>query len=58
MKILQFLKDTRAELTHVVWPTRRKALLYALIIVVFSLALGYALGGFDSLFRLILKSVY
>lgn len=58
MKPIQFLKDTRAELTHVVWPTRRKALLYALIIIIFSVALGYALGGFDALFRLALKAVY
>ncbi len=57
MKPIQFLKETRTELRHVVWPTRRRALLYAIIIILFSLALGYMLGGFDALFRELLKSV-
>ncbi len=57
-KVIQFLKNTRIELTHVVWPTRRKALLYTLIIIVFSLALGYLLAGFDAIFRALLKSIF
>ncbi|MBP6974934.1 MAG: preprotein translocase subunit SecE [Candidatus Pacebacteria bacterium] len=57
MKAIQFLKETKIELRHVVWPTRRRALTYALIIIVFSLALGYMLSGFDVLFRELLKTV-
>lgn len=57
MKPLQFLKETRGELRHVTWPSRRRAIVYAIVIIVFSLAVGYALGGFDALFRLILKTV-
>ena len=57
MKPIQFLKETKAELRHVVWPTRRRALVYALIIILFSLALGYMLGGFDALFQELLKAV-
>lgn len=56
MKPLQFLKETRSELRYVVWPTRTRAITYAVIIIIFSLAVGYVLGGFDQLFRLILKS--
>lgn len=57
MKPIQFLKETRGELRHVVWPTRRKAIIYAVIIILFSVALGYMLGAFDELFRVLLKSV-
>lgn len=57
MKPIQFLKETRIELRHVVWPTRRRAFMYAAIIIIFSLALGYMLGGFDALFREVLKTV-
>jgi preprotein translocase subunit SecE len=57
MKPLQFLKETRGELRHVVWPTRARAVSYALIIIVFSLVLGYTLGGFDALFGEILKTI-
>ncbi len=57
MKPIQFLKETRGELKHVIWPTRPRAVMYAAIIIVFSLALGYGLGAFDQLFRFILKTV-
>lgn len=56
MKPIQFLKETRAELRHVIWPTKKRAFIYAIIIIAFSLGLGYALGGFDAFFKLILKS--
>lgn len=57
MKLLQFFKETKVEMKSVVWPTRSRAVKYALIIIAFSLILGYVLGGFDALFREILKSV-
>ena len=56
-KVGQFLNETRAEMKHVVWPTRRKALLYALVVVIFSLALGYMLWGFDTIFQSLLRSI-
>ena len=57
MKPLQFLKETRGELRHVTWPSRRRAVVYAIVILLFSLAVGYTLGGFDSIFRLVLKTI-
>ncbi len=51
----QFLKDTRLELRNVVWPTRRRALWYAAIIIIFSVGVGYLLGAFDELFRTLLR---
>lgn len=57
MNIPKFLKETRAELRHVIWPTRTKALIYTLIIILFSVALGYMMGGFDSIFRALLRTI-
>ena len=58
MKLLNFLKETRTELTHVAWPTRARAFLYAGIIIVFSLGVGYVLFGFDALFQSLLKLIF
>jgi preprotein translocase SecE subunit len=57
MSIASFLKETRSELRHVTWPTRTKALIYTLIIILFSVALGYMLGGFDAIFRVLLRNI-
>ncbi len=57
MSISSFLKETRNELRHVTWPTRTKALIYTIIIIVFSAAVGYMLGGFDAIFRVLLRNI-
>ncbi len=57
MKFVQFLKETRLELTNVNWPSRRRAIIYTAIIILFSVGLGYLMGGFDTLFREILKLI-
>jgi preprotein translocase subunit SecE len=51
-KIAQYLKDTKAEMKHVVWPTKKQALNYTIIVVVVSLLVAYFLGLFDFLFKL------
>lgn len=52
--ITTFLKETRNELRHVVWPSHRRAITYTLIIIVMSLVLGYFLNGVDVAFRALL----
>ena len=56
-KPIQFLKETRAEMKQVTWPSRNKAILYAAIVIIFSVGLGYLLGGFDALLQTALKSI-
>lgn len=53
--ITAFFKQTYAEMKHVKWPSRKRAVIYALVVIIFSAALGYLLGGFDTLFRTILE---
>jgi preprotein translocase SecE subunit len=49
--ITNFFKQTYMEMKHVVWPSRKRAVIYALVVILFSVALGYLLGGFDILFK-------
>jgi preprotein translocase subunit SecE len=55
--ILTFLKQTRAEMRNVIWPSRSTAVTYAVVVIVLSLAIGFVLGGFDSLFASALRVV-
>jgi preprotein translocase SecE subunit len=55
--ITKFLRETKAEMKHVIWPTKPKAVIYALVVIIFSVALGYLLFGFDQLFQIGLRSV-
>lgn len=57
MAKLGFLKETRNEMRHVVWPSRARTVAYTLIIIGVSLALGYFLTGVDSVFRAGLRSL-
>jgi preprotein translocase subunit SecE len=57
MSIATFLKETRNELRHVVWPSRRRAIAYTVIIIVLSVLLGYILSGLDTGFRALLGSI-
>lgn len=49
---IEYLKSTKAELTHVTFPTREKTIMFTLAIVLISLVAAYLLGFFDYLFSL------
>lgn len=55
---ITFLKQTRTEMGNVIWPRRSKAFIYALVVIVFSLGIGYTLGGFDALFAAVLRVIF
>ncbi|HEY0979791.1 MAG TPA: preprotein translocase subunit SecE [Candidatus Paceibacterota bacterium] len=57
MAKLGFLRQTRNEMRHVVWPSRARTVAYTLIIIGLSLALGYFLSGVDSVFRAGLRAL-
>ena len=54
-QITQFLRDTKSEMKQVKWPSRRRLIIYTVVVIIFSLGLGYVLGAFDALFRYILQ---
>ncbi len=49
-KISEYLIETRMELKHVIWPSRRQTIFYTIVVVVLSIAIAYFLGLFDFAF--------
>lgn len=56
MNIVEYIKETRSEMAHVSWPTRRQAVIYTIVVIAISLVVGMLLGLFDSGFALAMKS--
>lgn len=52
MSIISYLKETRAEMSQVTWPTWNQALIFTSAVIVISLIVAYFLGFFDFLFSL------
>jgi preprotein translocase subunit SecE len=55
MKITDYVKETRAEMKHVSWPTRTQAFFYTGIVIIISIVSGVFLGLFDYLASLLVK---
>ncbi len=53
-KIIDYLKQTKAEAKNIVWPSRRHTFLYTLVVILFSILVAYFLGAFDVLFSYLL----
>jgi preprotein translocase subunit SecE len=50
MGLINYIKETRTELKHVSWPTRRQAIAFTLIVIAISLGTAIFLGFFDFIF--------
>jgi preprotein translocase subunit SecE len=50
MSIISYLKETKAELSHVTWPTRSEVIWATVAVLVISGVVAYLLGFFDFLF--------
>lgn len=51
-KIIEYLKETRAEFKHVTWPTKMQAIYYTIAVIVVSIFIAYYLGLFDYIFKM------
>ena len=56
MGFIGYLRDTRAELRHVSWPTRAQTINYTIIVLAISIGTGLFLGLLDFVFSLGLKN--
>ncbi len=54
-RIGNYLRDTRAELDHVSWPTRQQALIYTALVIGISVVVALFTSGFDYVFSTILN---
>lgn len=50
VKIVEYLKETKTELKHVIWPSKEQTMLYTSVVIVLSLLIAYLLGFFDFIF--------
>ncbi len=52
MAISTFFKQTKAELVHVTWLSKRQVIIYTIVVAIISLLVAYMLGGFDYVLEL------
>lgn len=57
MKIVEYLRETKGELKHVSWPTRRQAIAFTVLVIAISIVVSVYLGLFDALFSEGLKLI-
>jgi preprotein translocase subunit SecE len=43
-----YLKETRAEIDHITWPTQRQTVIYTVLVIVLSVVIGTYLGILDA----------
>ncbi len=55
MKIIDYIKETKGELKHVSWPTRRQTVIFTIIVILISVGTALFLGFFDFIFTQILQ---
>lgn len=55
-KVVEYIKETKGEMQHVSWPTRKQALGYTLAVVIISVASAIYLGVFDTVFSYLLNT--
>lgn len=58
MKIIDYVKETKAEMKHVNWPTRKQSINFTLVVIGLSLFFAALLGLFDYLFSLGLEKFF
>ena len=57
MSILNYLTETKGELAHVNWPTKKQSIIFSVVVIIISVAVAAFLGLFDYIFAKILNLV-
>jgi preprotein translocase subunit SecE len=57
MKLVEYIKETRAEMRHVTWPTRKQAVNYTLLVIGVSAVVAMLLALADKIFALGLEKI-
>lgn len=50
MSILSHIQESRAEMKHVKWPTKKQVISYTTAVVVISLVIAAYIGALDAIF--------
>ncbi len=57
MGFTDYLRDTRGELKHVSWPTRRQTIVFTVLVIGISVAVALYLGALDFTFSSLMKKI-
>lgn len=57
MKLVEYIKETRAEMRHVTWPTRKQAVNYTFLVIGLSVVTALILSLADKIFALGLERI-
>jgi preprotein translocase subunit SecE len=49
-RFINYLKDTKGELKHVSWPTRKQSIVFTILVIAISILTALYLGLFDFVF--------
>lgn len=49
-RLSNYIKDTRAEMKHVSWPTQKQAIIFTTLVIVVSMIVAAILGVADFIF--------
>jgi len=55
-RLVNYIKDTRNELRHVNWPTKKQTINFTILVIAVSLAIALFMGFFDIVFTYLLKT--
>jgi preprotein translocase SecE subunit len=55
MSILSYFAETKGELSHVNWPTKRQSIIFSVVVIIISVLVAFFLGLFDFIFSKILS---
>ena len=47
MKLFDYIRDTKAEMKHISWPTKKQAVGYTVLVIVISIIVSIYLGILD-----------
>lgn len=47
MRITQYLKETRAEMANIKWPTKKETVIHTALVIGISVLVGLGLSGLD-----------
>lgn len=55
MGLVNYIKETKAEMVHVSWPSRKLTIAYSILVIVICVATSVYLGFFDRFFASAIK---
>ncbi|MFA5934212.1 MAG: preprotein translocase subunit SecE [Candidatus Paceibacterota bacterium] len=56
-KIREYLKESKAEIAHVKWPSKKDTIIVTVLVIVISVSVAYLLGLLDSVFTIGLEKL-